>query len=204
MDPFCMRQFSDPNNATFIDFDDKAFTDKVNELYEAQLASKAKGEIVDGRPQGLVDGYAPFCKHVFITNFTPAHTACVPINDQNRHLLVSGYEARRADELPVLTRYFPRSSAAVTPPVATVLDIILYDRDQINKENKAMGKTNNDTAPWGIVSIKPQMVWQELPMTPMTMMRNALGVAEGGSGIPLDRGAYTEAVKFWSGHATMQ
>ena len=33
-----------------------------------------------------------------------------------------------------------------------------------------------DTEPWGIISIKPQMVDYELPMNPITMMRNALGV----------------------------
>lgn len=29
------------------------------------------------------------------------------------------------------------------------------------------------------------------------MMRNALGKAEGGSGVPLDREKYMESVKFW-------
>lgn len=33
---------------------------------------------------------------------------------------------------------------------------------------------------WGIVSIKPQNVDHETPMNPITIMRNALGVAEGG------------------------
>jgi hypothetical protein len=32
-------------------------------------------------------------------------------------------------------------------------------------------------------------------------MRNALGVAEGGSGVPLDRDAYARSVEFWSRHA---
>lgn len=29
------------------------------------------------------------------------------------------------------------------------------------------------------------------------MMRNALGKAEGGSGVPLDREKYLESVKYW-------
>jgi hypothetical protein len=33
------------------------------------------------------------------------------------------------------------------------------------------------------------------------MMRNALGVDEGGSGVPLDRAAYLRSVAFWSAHA---
>jgi hypothetical protein len=41
----------------------------------------------------------------------------------------------------------------------------------------------------------------ETPMAPVTMMRNALGVEEGGSGVPLDREAYRRSVEFWSAHA---
>jgi hypothetical protein len=41
----------------------------------------------------------------------------------------------------------------------------------------------------------------ETPMAPITMMRNALGVEEGGSGVALDRGAYLRSVEFWSTHA---
>jgi hypothetical protein len=57
---------------------------------------------------------------------------------------------------------------------------------------------------WGIVSIKPQSVDHEVPMLPITQMRNSLGVAEGGSGVPLDRDSYRESVAFWSAHATVQ
>ena len=38
-------------------------------------------------------------------------------------------------------------------------------------------------------------------MTPITMLRNALGVEEGGSGVPLDRDAYRRAVAFWDANA---
>jgi hypothetical protein len=38
-------------------------------------------------------------------------------------------------------------------------------------------------------------------MAPITMLRNALGVEEGGSGVPLDRAAYLESVEFWNTHA---
>ena len=36
---------------------------------------------------------------------------------------------------------------------------------------------------------------------PITMLRNALGVEEGGSGVPVDRDAYARSVAFWSVHA---
>ena len=59
--------------------------------------------------------------------------------------------------------------------MAKYIDLILYSREQINKENAAMGKKSEEeskeTAPWGIVSIKAQDVDHELPMTPITAMR---------------------------------
>lgn len=62
-----------------------------------------------------------------------------------------------------------------------------------------MGETPGDeTAPWGIVSIKAQMEDFELPMNPITQMRNALGKEEGGSGIPLKREEYMKSVKYWT------
>jgi hypothetical protein len=37
----------------------------------------------------------------------------------------------------------------------------------------------------------------ETPMQPITMMRNALGKEEGGSGVPLDREKYMKSVNYW-------
>lgn len=62
---------------------------------------------------------------------------------------------------------------------------------------------DGETAPWGIVSIKAQDIDRELPMTPITAMRNALGKEEGGSGVPIDRVKYMEAFEYWKDHATV-
>ena len=73
----------------------------------------------------------------------------------------------------------------------------------IKQENEAHGQPQNpETAPWGIVSIKAQDVDRELPMTPITAMRNALGKEEGGSGAPLNE-KYMEAVNYWKDHANI-
>jgi hypothetical protein len=40
-------------------------------------------------------------------------------------------------------------------------------------------------------------------MTPITMMRNALGREEGGSGVPIDREKYDASVKYHSSHAPL-
>ena len=41
-------------------------------------------------------------------------------------------------------------------------------------------------------------------MSPITMMRNALGIEEGGSGVPLDREKYAESVEFWTNNAMIK
>lgn len=174
-------------------------------------------EIVNSRytPSQLKDGYAPFCKHVFISNdFSDARVNVLPITKENEQFVRSRYESRNDKELPVLTRYFDRELLLEEGkdekdvfPVAKYIDLILYSREQINKENAAMDKKSEEeskeTAPWGIVSIKAQDVDHELPMTPITAMRNALGKEEGGSGVELVREAYMEAVDYWKDHANV-
>lgn len=41
-------------------------------------------------------------------------------------------------------------------------------------------------------------------MDPITMMRNALGKEEGGSGVPLDREKYLKSVEFWKEYALIK
>jgi hypothetical protein len=58
IDPFCHKQFKPCSKGKIsIDFEMGEFEKKVNELYKAE---------------DLRDGYAPFCKHIFIENFTEA------------------------------------------------------------------------------------------------------------------------------------
>ena len=102
----------------------------------------------------------------------------------------------------MLTRYFPLS--LVKQEIAPYFDVILYSKEQIQKENEAMGTKDPNAEvdyEWGVVSIKPQELGKEIPMSPITMMRNALGKEEGGSGVPLDRQKYLESVEFWKDNA---
>lgn len=142
-------------------------------------------------PVAVLDGYAPFCKLHVHRNWTSTRCMTIPIDDGNRHRLRSAYEARNSGELPVLVRWFE----GVEPPVAEYLIVILYDRTQMAKEGTPID------ADWGIVGCLYTMTPEETPMTPITMMRNALGVEEGGSGVPIDREAYRRAVEFWEGNA---
>mmetsp|Transcript_100020 Transcript_100020/g.158303 ORF Transcript_100020/g.158303 Transcript_100020/m.158303 type:complete len:206 (-) Transcript_100020:28-645(-) len=201
LDPFAARSFVDPGKApegrAFIEFDQVAFAARVNAHYEERVAA---GE------DPLQPGYAPFCKHLFMPNFVSGLLdSVVPVTDANQHLLKTAYIARTEKELPVLTRWFPKAAMADSIPEAKFLDVILYSREQIKKENEATNTDNPDTdAPWGIVSIKPQSIDTELPMEPITMMRNALGKEQGGSGVDLDRDAYALSADFWNKHARVQ
>ena len=193
VDPFCLRQFTQDTGyaGARIGMPVEEFEEKVNELYRT------------GK-YGLVDGYAPFCKHIFVPNFAGVVRTTVEITPENEGLLRSAYEARTDKELPVLGRWFPKESFATDVGEATFLDVILYSREQIRKENAAMGEDSGSDAPWGIVSVKPQDVDFELPMQPITMMRNALGAEYGGSGVPLIDAKYRESVDFWSRHAPLK
>jgi len=89
----------------------------------------------------VVSRYAPFCKHLFVENFTQARVGVLSITAENEAILRSGYAARTDKELPVLERYFPRQSLSDDQiPRALFLDIILYRKEQILKESAAMNE----------------------------------------------------------------
>ena len=142
-------------------------------------------------PLDVLEGYAPFCKLHVHRNWTSTRCLAAPITEANRHLLRSAYEARSTDELPVLVRWFE----GLEPPVANYLVVILYDRAQLAKEGTLID------ADFGVVGCMYTAEPVETPMAPITMMRNALGLEEGGSGVPLDREAYARSVAFWERHA---
>jgi hypothetical protein len=142
-------------------------------------------------PEAVLPGYAPFCVLHVHHNWTSTRCQAVPIDANNRHLLRSDYEARTEAELPVLVRWFE----GVTPPVARYLLPILYSREQMALEGESID------ADWGVVGCLATLTPEETPMAPITLMRNALGVAEGGSGVPLDPDAYRRSVAFWQQHA---
>ena len=202
LDDFAIRQWDDPNySGTIIAHDKIDFVRKIHDYHTSSSSGEHK----------LVDGYAPFCKHVFVPNFVNAKVATVEITKENEHLLKSGYSARSKNELAVLTRWFHVNDIfgdnAEDIKTSKMLDIILYSRDQLVKEREATGKADPNRplpdAPWGIISIKAQDEPFELPMQPITMMRNALGKSEGGSGVPLEKSKYDALVAYWRNHAPL-
>lgn len=147
-------------------------------------------EINVRKPVLIADGYAPFCKLFYFENWTKAQAGIVEIQQGNQVLISTEYEARRETELPVLMRYIPGDLLWEMP--AKYLCVIVYDKAQMEKEGSPID------ADYAVVNILRLMTLEEPPLPPITMMRNALGVSEGGSGVPLDRDKYIASVAFWS------
>lgn len=190
LEPFVYKQFDGKKTANPIPMDKYVFLEKLREI----LAS--------GSGYKFADGYAEFCKHIFVKNFTTAKLGLLEITPENQHLLKSDYLRRIGKELPVLTRWFPYEKVKDMDKEAEYLDVILYSRVQIEKERTALGERMSKIQPadFYIVSVIPLNRMEERPMMPITIMRNAI-MAEGGSGVPIDREAYMKSVEFWSRHA---
>ncbi|CAD8143254.1 unnamed protein product [Paramecium octaurelia] len=189
LDPFCYRQFGKQGSQQIL-YDREKFVEKVNEVY---------------RKEDLKDGYAPFCKHIFIENFTETPNYILKITQENEYLIKTAYKARNERELAVLTRFIPAGSIELQK--AKYLDIILYSKEQITKENKSQGVEDihgEIDYDFGIISIKPQDENTEIPMLPITSMRNSLGTKEGGSGVEMNKEEYLKSVDFWSKHILVE
>jgi len=155
------------------------------------------GEIV----VDIMDGYAPFCKLVAVKNFTDAKTGTLPITIENYQYLRSGYSARREGEFEVFSQWLELPMKSLVPK-AKYLIVILYDKNQMNKELKSDYErklADNDIdsigvdapksfdADWGVVAILGQMQPKEEPMKPITMMRNYMDLSMGGSGMKMPK-----------------
>ncbi|SOV10201.1 conserved protein, unknown function [Plasmodium sp. gorilla clade G2] len=192
LDEFCHKQFDEKNKScSYIPYDKEKFIIKVNEL-------------IKERKIKVLPGYAEFCKHIFIENFTDATIETMEINNKNRDLIKTDYISRRDNELPVLVRWLCKKDIKDQIMKAKYLDLILYSKDQIDKENKEMKNKpkNISNCDYSIICIKAQNEDYELPMTPITMLRNTL-ITEGGSGVHLNREKYLDSVKYWRHHVSI-
>jgi hypothetical protein len=144
LDEFAYRQFDDPTYlGTQVRTNKEEFMTHLRELLKKDKPA-------------LVDGYAPFCKHIFVKNWVPGVlVGAIAITPENVHLIESGYKARTEKELPVLCRWFSKDK--VTTPEATVLDLILYSREQVVKECEAMGNPiPTEDYDWALIAVKGQ------------------------------------------------
>lgn len=189
-------------------------TDKTLEEFEEYLNLRVTdGQTPNNGNQKLrvkiLDGYAPFCKLIPIENFTNAKIGTMPITLENYQYLRSGYSARTEKELSILSRWF---ELPIPSPKADYLMVVVYSKEQIDKEGRILeGEGNNPDekyipfdADWGVVAILGQTHPNEEPMSPTTMMRNALGIEEGGSDFPIDKEKYAKSLEFWTNNAIIK
>ena len=154
--------------------------------------------------EDYIPGYADFCRILclkntdengeFIFNDLTLLTVEKEWAINNGGVLKTAYEARNENELPVLVEWIE----GIEPPVAPFVHLILYSREQLEKEGEYL------TADWGIVSIQTAATEMVEPMRPITAMRNALGIEEGGSGVAIDRQAYLESAEYWGKYSIIR
>ena len=210
---FAERHFDkDFGGTKILDMSVNEFEKNINEnefVIQTLINQSNKSENIEFYDKiTIIPGYADFCKLVAIPNFTNAKVGSMPITLENYQYLRSGYSARREEELPVFSRWL---ELPLGKSKAEWLILVLYDKKQIDKESRVDYEDDSDPhkkfysfdADWGIVAILGQSHPGEEPMKPETMLRNALGIEEGGSGVKLDREAYLASVDFWSTHATV-
>ena len=182
----CQQHFNDDKAGTVIN-------DRTSEQFEEEL-NETIHHLDENLHHWSKPGYAIFCKLVFLDNWTNAKAGTIRITPENEKLLKTGYKYRNKDEVPVLSRWFE----GIRTPRADCLCIVLYSRKQLILEDIDIP----DDCEYGVVAILGQAHNSEEPMLPITIMRNALGISEGGSGVLFDREAYQRSVDFWSRHAT--
>jgi hypothetical protein len=182
MTPFAERQYAPDYSGT-----------RVTPEIVADLIQDAQS------PHAIAPGYADFNQIIAIANsdFRYPLRQCVITREAARlagACFHTAYEARRPEELAVLTEWV----TGVRPPLAPFIHLIIYSRAQLEKEDEPVD------ADWGIVGINASAGPTIDPMRPITMMRNGLGVEHGGSGVDIDRDAYASSVDFWSRHVMIR
>ena len=181
---FALRHFDPKFGGTkILDMSGEHFEKRIENLNINKYISKQLyyREYIDNTKHIIrksLDGYAPFCKLLAIKNFTDAKVGSMPITLENYQYLRSGYSARREGELPVFSRWL---ELPLGKPKAEWLILVLYDKNQLDKEGRITEGEHGDVnkkyiplnADWGIVAILGQNHSIEEPMKPETMLRNS-------------------------------
>lgn len=167
-------------------------------------------DITQGKRMWWRSAYNGFCYYMSIPNFTDARLSTLPV-EGNEQYLKSEYTQRRPEELPYLTRYLEMPDD-FEAPIAEWLTLILYTREQLEKEGKEypgeyknpFNDTEIDFSYYGIVGIQAVNEPIVEPMTPYTMVRNALGQKWGGNGQDINEDYIRRAAEYWNKHALIK
>ena len=152
----------------------------------------------------ILDSPWDFCKYVVIENTFNIKCATMPITLDVYPFIRTDYSSRTPQELPILSR-FVQLPPGYTLPNSNYVVAVLYSRGQLLEEFNQSKKSTDDAefllsedTTYGIVAVMGTEYEYPDPMVPITIMRNALGMDEGGNGETLNRDLYNESVEFWS------
>jgi len=188
-DPFVNRQFSPGFSGTKVDLEIKdQLLERINDFYKIGKNT-------------MLDSEWDFCKYLVIENTFDVKCAVREITLDIYPYIRTDYVQRTPEELAVLSR-FAQLPPGFKSQKANYIVLVLYSKRQLEKEFKPKEEGQefyfDDNVEWGIVSIMGTMEPKPDPLVPITIMRNALGIEEGGNGETLNRDSYNESVEFWS------
>ena len=196
-DPFVTRQFSPSFSGTKVPLDIKEeLLMNVNDALHYVTNHEAEDYL-------LLDSEWDFCKYLVIPNDFDIKCAVREITLDIYPYIRTDYSQRTPDELAVMTR-FVQLPPGFKSQLANYIVFVLYSKEQLEKEFKSKEEDDvfyfDDSVEWGIVSINGTVLPYPDPLVPITIMRNALGIKEGGNGETLNKKVYSESVEFWSKH----
>lgn len=212
-DPFVLRQFKqDFKGTNLAKIDAGKLLDLINVKYQELL--NFKSDAVDApKPALMMDSDSEFCKYLIFSNPAQEIKSQVTKIDLSIYPYIrSAYSARTPEELPVMSRWAELPPGFAQPTAAYVV-CVMYTREQLSAEyDKKIAPEGQDKAPfylpesvkYGIVAIMGTMAPEADPLIPVTMMRNALGMEEGGNGVELNRASYMKSVQFWETHVMIK
>jgi len=180
---FCMRQVSESFVGT------QLTQEEMNIIINYINDNNTAGNFVPGYMPGVIKWDIP----LFL--LPEVKSPVMEITDDNKHLLVSEYRARRDGEIPILVRYFKGLEKG--KPIS--IEAVVYLRAQLESEGEECLGVKGD-----LVVVLANRHSNEGLMDPNTMIRNHLGPEYGGSGHPLDRKDYLRSVEFWNTHALVE
>lgn len=193
------KNLADPNRKkrTYVSVEATSFV-------KTQISSDVKKhftDIIEGAnaiinlyPKDCKQGLYPFSRIIPMNNEKwKLRCPIVKITPSNKKHLVSDYVVRYGNEIPLLKRWFPKTSP-VKGEIGDEVQVIVYTKEQLAKEGT---KIHGD---YGIVAINVELEGSS-PVTPQTMINNQLGVDFGGNGTKINRKAYKKSVEFWKNHA---
>ena len=188
-DPFVTRQFSQNFSGTKVNLEIKdELLEVINDTYECASS------------ETMLDSEWSFCKYLVLPNDFGVKCAVREITLDIYPYIRTDYVSRTPDELPILTR-FAQLPPGFKSAEANYIVLVLYSKEQLQKEFKPKEEGQefyfDDNVEWGVVSIMGTMKPKPDPLVPITIMRNALGIKEGGNSMPINIIEYNKSVEFW-------